>query len=214
MRNLYFVLGIASILTSCKTPETDGKSERTSVKRIEITPFIQTTVVLRDTAMVKNVFASNDSGRVSMYKYNSDHETHLSYLNHDQFMVIKRAAMEMMHDPGTLIYADVFAPPMTKDDIAARLVMCDSVVESNFDASGKEILIKRWLCDSTSIPTSINKIRFYEAWYFNPGTRMIEKDLLGYSLWQYDEYKRGYRDLFTVFKDKEALKVAQNKWSW
>jgi len=107
MRNLYFVLGIALTLASCNPPEKNGKSEYTSGKRIEITPFIQTTVVLRDTAMVKNVFANNDSGRVSMYKYNSDHETHLSYLNHDQFMVIKRAAMQMMHDPGTLIYSDV-----------------------------------------------------------------------------------------------------------
>lgn len=214
MRNLYFVLGIALILASCNPPNKSEKSEKASGKRIEITPFLQTTVVLRDTAQVKNVFAQNDSGRISMYKYNFYNETNLSYLNHDQFMVIKNAVMQMMRDPGTLIYDDVFAPPMTKDDIAARLMECDSVIEVNFDESGKETMIKRWNCDSTTIPTNINKIRFYEAWYFNSNTRMIEKDLLGYSIWQYDEYKKGYKSLFTVFKDKEAVKLAQKKWSW
>lgn len=214
MRNLYFVLAIILTLSSCKAPEADGKTEKISGRRIEITPYFETAVVLRDTTTIKTAYLQSDSGKMAMFLYNQYNDAEFTFLTGDQFKVVKNAMWQMMYQPGSNVYFDVFSPPVTSKELKEKMIECDSIIETNFDANGKETIRAMWCCDSVSLVNRINMIKFYEAWYYNPTSRMIEKDLLGYSVLLYNDERRSFRNLFNVFKDKEAVKVVQKKWSW
>ena len=56
---------------------------------------------------------------------------------------------------------------------------------------------------------NIVRIDFYESWYFNSDNNMIEKETLGYSLFEYVPAKEAYRQLYFVFKDEAALEKAK-----
>ena len=55
----------------------------------------------------------------------------------------------------------------------------------------------------------ISRIIFFESWYLNTKTNLIEKETLGYSVWQYVKDKEAYRELFVVFRDEKAIKKAK-----
>ena len=86
---------------------------------------------------------------------------------------------------------------------------CDSIIESFFDAQGNEVVKKSFACDSTSIFRDICRIDFYETWYFNKETNMIEKDVIGYSVLKFVEERNAFKQLFSVLRDEQAIK----KWN-
>jgi hypothetical protein len=94
-------------------------------------------------------------------------------------------------------------------EVKDRVVQCAMVEESMFDANGDEIVQSKFMCDSMSSIRNINQIRFFESWYFNPATNMIERELLGYSLHEFVSDKNAFRELFDVFVNEAALEKAR-----
>lgn len=214
MRNLYFVLFVALLFGACKPSENNGKTEKANGKRVEISPYMESVVVLRDTTTIKTAYLQSDSGRMAMFQYEQNNGNGLSFLNVDQFKVLKNSIWQLIFEPGTNIYDDIFSPPLTSKGLKDKLIECDSIIESDFDASGKETVKAMWCCDSVSLINRINMLKFYEAWYYNPNSKMVEKDLLGYTVFTYNDQKRAFKYLFSAFRDKDAVKLAQKKWSW
>ena len=200
MKNI-FLLGLTGILFSCVTKPKEVSTDN----RIEITPYIVTQVILRDTTQERTdstgkVFLNNAPSPFGKYEC----------LNDDQFDRLQEMVWALARDPKSKVYphsGDMV--PSTLAQIKNRLIECDSVRESSFDAQGNEIITSKFACDSTTSVLNIRLIRFCESWYFNKETNSIEKDILGYSVCTYVPEKQSFKVLFYVYKDEEAFKKAK-----
>lgn len=94
------------------------------------------------------------------------------------------------------------------------MILCDSIIESNFDAKGNETVVTRWACDSVSRFKDINMIKFFESWYINDKTNLLEKEMLGYGVYLLDSKWKLYRPLFFIFKDSLSVEKAKKKISF
>lgn len=178
-------------------------SAQTNAGRKEITPFIKTSVLLKDTAKIANVAARGD-GNMSMHEYNDATMAQAHYLSPQQFAGFQSAMWAVVKSPKSKAYQYYGAKPWTSKELRERMMVCDSVTESFLDGKGQEVQQNGYRCDSISRLRHISKIDFYESWYFNPSTNMIEKEILGYCVWEYIEEWKAYRGLFNVFKDQAA----------
>lgn len=212
MKNKLLVVLAIGMIVSCTPPHKEELKSESQTTRTLITSCIESTFILRDTTTIKNL--SKDEASQSIFQYHRDRESYVTFLTEPEFAVIRSSIKELAKNPQEYLYHDVNEKPLTKEEISFRLVQCDSVVESNFDATGKEVMIKRWMCDSVTMPNLINMIKFYEAWYINNETKLIEKDLLGYAVYAWDDFRKGYRNLFYAFKSKDALQMAKSKLSY
>lgn len=210
MKNYLIVITAVLFLFACKNAETPvGKAVP---DRTEVTSCIESRFVLRDTAVIKNI-ASEDK-ELPVYKYNEFNESHLMYLTQTEFIVLRKSIQELIRNPQSYIYQNLEAEPLNREKVQDKITECDSITESNFDAKGNEVQTSFWACDSVSILNNINMIVFYESWFINNETKMLEKEMLGYSVCSYEPAKKGFRMLFYVLKDKEdALKI-KKKMTW
>lgn len=94
---------------------------------------------------------------------------------------------------------DEFLKPMEKAEVEAKIVMCDSISESNVDADGNEITTKVFKCDSTSIYRNIRKYRLKEDWFFDKQKSVMEVRIIGIGVYTYDEDKEAPKELFWVY---------------
>jgi hypothetical protein len=125
------------------------------------------------------------------------------FLDKNQYETFKQAMWSVIRDPKSKVYNWV-DQPATAQELKDRVAYCDSIKESSFDANGNETITSSFRCDSVTIMNSLSKIEFYESWYLNTKTNLIEKETLGFSLWQYVKEKEAYREILLVFKDEEA----------
>ena len=211
-------LPVILFIVSCSTKPvetTNNKTSENKTDRTEITPFKITAVILKDTIQVKTAFAKSEGGKLSMNDYNFYYGQPAFFIDQKQFSVFKNAIWTLVRDPKSKVYFQMggaeteSTKPVTYQQLRGKVCMCDSVKESSFDAKGQEVINTYWACDSTSVTNQINKIHFYESWYFNPQNNMIERETLGYSVFQYIEEKEAYKQLFMVFKDEESVKKAK-----
>ena len=203
------ILIIALSLIACSRKE--GTETVSNGKRTEITPFKISRVILKDTTSVKTISAMaklyDSTMSVSDYVYNFDTETR--YLNFYQFGLVKNGIWGLIKNPESKVFTDPMGKPLTAAEKRDRIALCDSIHESVFDANGEEINMVRYACDTTSVLTGINRIDFYESWYFNSTNNMLERDLLGYSFHQYVKEKNAFRNVFYVFKDEAGFEKAK-----
>jgi hypothetical protein len=180
--------------------------------RFEIAPFKVTKMLLRDTTQLKTLYSQTDSGRVRVSDY-VELMDEMLYLNKKDFRNFENAVWKIVHQPGSHVYIDG-DKPATLDELRSRVVLCDSVRMSAFDANGDEVVSTVFACDSVTKVRNINMIRFAEAWYFNPANNMIERETLGYSLYEWVPDKQGFRNLFQVYPNQEAYKKAKENDFW
>ena len=178
-------------------------------KRVLITPFKINKVMLRDTQSVKTIYLLSDSGRMSITSYQNDWDKDYKFLDNTSFSALRKAVWALVKTPGSKVYVNSFDKPASAQEIKDRVVQCGMIEESTFDAEGNEIIKSRMNCDSMTAIRNINQIRFFEAWYFNSETNMIERELLGYSVHEYVADKNAFRELFDVFVSDAALETAR-----
>lgn len=203
MKNLIIAF-VGVIIISC-SPKT--KSDNTTVKgRLEITPYKETEIILKDTMQVKTAYARSDSGRVSMYEFSQSYSRPATFLNPSQFKMMEKAVLLMVKNPKSLLYKSWDSPPLNSAELGKWFKTCDTIDQISYSSSGVEEINKVFYCDSTSLLSQINKIIFYESWYFNPENNQIEREVMGYSVLAYDGFKEAWRELFLAVRDEEALK--------
>jgi hypothetical protein len=157
-------------------------------ERIEIVPFY------------RNLVAVQDMHETDTNLYLVEPE---EFLDKGQYETFKRSVWKIIRDPKSKVYNWVDQPATAKE-LLDRVSYCDSIEQSSFDAQGNEIITKGFRCDSVTIMNNLSKIEFYESWYLNTKTNLIEKETLGFSLWQYVKEKEAFREILLVFKDEEA----------
>lgn len=177
--------------------------------RTEITPFKINKILLRDTQLIKSFYAEADSGRMSINEYQDNWGKEYKFLDYTSFNALRKAIWALVKNPESRVYVNPLGNPSTKQEVNDRVVACGMIEESMFDAEGNEIIKSRFNCDSMTTIRNINQIRFFESWYFNPETNMIERELLGYSVHEFVSDKNAFRELFDVFVNDAALQKAR-----
>lgn len=200
---LIFVLS----LIACSRKE--GKEVVSHEKRTEITPFKINKVMLRDTQLIRSVFVVADSGRMTINEYIENWDKDYRFLDNTSFNALRKAVWALVKNPESKVYVNPLGNPSSKQEVNDRVVACGMIEESTFDAEGNEIIKSRFNCDSMSTIRNINQIRFFESWYFNPETNMIEREMLGYSVHEFVSDKNAFRELFDVFVNDAALQKAR-----
>lgn len=160
-----------------------GKEER-----IEIVTFFREKVMVQDLH------------KIDTNLYYVEKEEFLSEKDYGNF---KSSMWSLIRNPNAKVY-NWIDQQATAVELKDRVVFCDSVQESTFDAKGVEVITSRFMCDSVSAMNNLSMVYFYESWYLNTKTNLIEKETLGYSVYQYVKSKEAFRELFFVFRDDEA----------
>jgi len=163
-------------------------------ERIEITPFY------------KNVAFVKDLHRIDTNIFLVEPE---EFLSAEQFNTFTKSLWMLIRNPQSKVYpgASSVSKPWTAEELGERFMYCDSVVQ--VDENDQPIGKAFWACDSTTIMDNIARITFYESWYLNTRTNLIEKETLGYSAWSYVKDKEAFREMFIVFRDEEAAKKCE-----
>lgn len=203
MKNL--IIAFAGVIVFSCSPKT--KSDKATVKgRFEITPYKETEVILKDTMTIKTAYARSDSGRVSLHEFSQSYSRMGTYLNSSQFKMIEKSVLIMAKNPKSLVYSSWDSSPITSAVFSKWFITCDTIDQIAYSPEGVEMVTKVFYCDSTSLLSQINKIIFYESWYFNPDNNQIERDVMGYSVLAYNSFKEAWKELFIVIKDEESFK--------
>lgn len=184
----FVILSVLAALcfTNCGRKKHSAKNVKE--ERTEIVPFY------------RNLVSIQDMHEIDTNLYLVEPE---EFLDKNQYETFKQAIWRVIRDPKSKVYnwVDQIA---TAQELKDRVAYCDSIKESGFDANGNETITSSFRCDSVSIMNSLSKIEFYESWYLNSKTNLIEKETLGFSLWQYVKEKEAFREILLVFKDEEA----------
>jgi hypothetical protein len=127
-----------------------------------------------------------------------------TFLNSEDFNQLCIGIKSLIAEPSSQVYFDPAGKAIDKTMLRDRILRCDSIIETSYDREGKETVIRSFQCDSVSVLNNINMVVFYESWYFNKTNKMIEKEVLGYSVLEYVDKRKAYKELFLVFKDEKA----------
>lgn len=203
---LILMSGLALFLSCSRKPGADAAKK----DRVELTPFVISEVVLKDTMQLKTAVArSMDSGRTSLSDYRINFDLEPRFFSELEFRNFRRALWQVIRDPKSRVYMGEDLHPAGKQEIRDKVVLCDSILMAEYDAEGEEMTTHLWACDSTSMIYNANKIRFFEARYFNPSTGAIEIETLGYSVMSFITEKEAWKELFYVFRDEATAKRAK-----
>jgi hypothetical protein len=199
MRIILFIalLGVFACQTGKNESLNSENSNRTVLK-----PCIQTSVLLKDTMRVMNIDKDLSIHEVN-YMYNKE----MHYLMLSEFNELKKNIWQLIKKPDYFVYSDLLGNPLTSKELRDKFIMCDSISEEGVDAKGNVIEIASYVCDSISRFESISKINFFETWYVNKSTNLIEKEVIGYQVLSFDSEKEAYRELFFVVRNEEAKKT-------
>lgn len=181
------ILSVLALLvfTDCGRKKHSAKAKE---ERIEIVPFYRERVMVQDLHDIDtNLFLVEPE----------------EFLNKEQYENYKSAIWTIIRNPKSKVY-DWVEQISKPEELKNRVSFCDSIKESTFDAQGNETTTSRFLCDSASVMDNLSRIEFYESWYLNTKTNLIEKETLGYSIWQYVKSKEAFREIFLVFRDDAA----------
>jgi hypothetical protein len=205
IKKLLVPIAIGIIIWSCSKKE----SKESIQQRIEITPFKINKVLLMDTQSIKTVFVLADSGRMSIAEYQYNWGRDYKFLDLTSFNALRKAVWALVKSPGARVFVNPLNNASSQKEVQDRVVQCGTIQETAFDAEGNEVIQTRFNCDSMSAIRNINQIRFFESWYFNSETNMIERELLGYSVHEFVADKNAFRELFDVFVNDAALEKAR-----
>ncbi|MBK7669585.1 MAG: hypothetical protein IPJ32_20960 [Sphingobacteriaceae bacterium] len=180
------ILSLLALLVFTNCGRKKHTAKKAKEERIEIVPFYRNSVDVQDLHRIDT----------NMYLVEPE-----EFLNKQQYENFKNAMWQIIRNPKSKVFngSDQLC---TADVLRDRVVYCDSVV--NVDSLDNRIGAPYWLCDSTSVMDNLSRVEFYESWYLNTKTNLIEKETLGYAVWQYVKDKEAFREIFVVFRDDEA----------
>ncbi|HWY12542.1 MAG TPA: gliding motility protein GldN [Bacteroidia bacterium] len=92
-----------------------------------------------------------------------------------------------------------FYRPLSLSEARNKLVQQKDVAEVFYDSLGNEYSTINKHFDSTSIFTSVIKVRMKEDWYLNSGRSDVEVRIVALAFYEYVEEKEAYKELFWVF---------------
>ncbi len=192
MKKIFYIFALVLVFVSaCSRKKHSEKNQQEG--RIEIIPFYQNQVDVKDLQKIDtNLFLVEPE----------------EFLDRESFARLTNAMWALVRNPNSRVFYDGFdTTRIAKDFIQNKLMQCDSVIP--VDSLDNTVGPHMWVCDSTSRMNEISRIIFFESWLMNPKTNLIEKETLGYSVWQYVKDKEAYRELFVVFRDEKAVKKAK-----
>ena len=190
---------LSALLLGCNNP---NKNNKDNSGKIEITPFIESSVILFDTTSIKTMAKEVGEGTLHEYQSIRGHEY---FLNEVQFNEYKKLVQAMLKDPNAKLYQ--FGELTKPGQISKKFTITnDSVEQEQFDKDGNSFTVKvPGVTDSTWAVDGIRQIDFFETWFYDSKTNMIDKQLLGYSVITTDPIKNFERELFSVFVNDEAF---------
>ncbi len=202
---------ILSVCIFCSCNQADKASGKTNGNLIEITPFIETSIILYDTTSIKTV--AKDAGDGNMHDYDAFHGKEF-FLNDVQFNEFLKIVTAMIHDPNAKLY--VMGKLTKPGELSKKLVIKgDSVDQEQFDKEGNSFIVRvAGSTDSTKAIEQVRQIDFYESWALDPKNNMISRNVLGYCVIYNDTDKGFNRELFSVFKDEEAFTKFKKYKKW
>jgi hypothetical protein len=189
---LYLILVIAAFVSCGRKHK--SKPAVSKQDRIEIIPFYKNVVLTQDLHLL-------DTNLILVEPE--------EFLSGEQYKKFTDALWTIINDerpgifPGSM--PNYFGK--NKKERRERFVRCDSVVQ--VDENDQPIGKPFWSCDSTYWMGSMSRVVFYEAWYLNTKTNLIEKETLGYSVWNYVKEKEAFKEMLIVFRDEEAAKKCE-----
>jgi TPP-dependent 2-oxoacid decarboxylase len=189
MKKIIAIPFILLVLFSSCGNKKHKKHSAAKEMRIEIVPFYKNVVYIKDLHLIDtNMFLVEPE----------------EFLSKEQFLKFTEAMWKVIRDPKSKAYggSTVYNKAYTAEQLRERFVYCDSVVQ--VDENNNEIGKAFWACDSTFLMDGVSRITFYESWYLNTKTNLIEKETLGYSVWNYVKDKEAFREMFIIFRDPEA----------
>lgn len=92
-----------------------------------------------------------------------------------------------------------FYSPISLSEMRKKLVQTVEIPQVYYDEKGNEYFDTIKSFDSTSIFTSIIKVRMLEDWYINSGRSGLEVRPVGMAFYEYVEEKEAYKELFWVY---------------
>ncbi|HWY10905.1 MAG TPA: hypothetical protein VN026_06260 [Bacteroidia bacterium] len=193
MKKILYISVLVFLFVSACSRKKHSEKNKTE-ERIEIIPFYQNQVTLKDLHQIDtNLFLVEPE----------------EFLDKESFIRFTNAMWALVKNPNSKVFYDGYDTTKVtyKDLIEHRFMQCDSVIP--VDSLNNPVGPHLWACDSTSRMNEISRIYFYESWYLNTKTNLIEKETLGYSVWQYVKDKDAYRELFVVFCDEKAVEKAK-----
>jgi hypothetical protein len=193
MKRVLYIFVAVAVFVSCGRKHKSKPDEKKQA-RIEIVPFYKNKVYLQDLHLIDT----------SQFLVEPE-----EFLTDEQYAKFTKAMWTLIRDPkGKAFPGSMSATKAySATELKTRFVTCDSVVQvdENDQPIGKPFLS----CDSTSRMNNLAVIYFYESWYLNTKTNLIEKETLGYSVWNYVKEKEAFREMFTVFRDEEAARKCE-----
>lgn len=192
MKKLIILSVLASLLfTGCGRKKHSAK--HTNEGRTEIVPFYRNKVFIKDLHLLDT----------NLYLVEPE-----EFLNDQQRKIFTDLMWSIIRKPGAEVFAgNVYQSVASAEDLKERFIRCDSVV--NVDSLDNPISKPYFACDSTTIMDGVSMIYFYESWYLNPKTNLIEIETLGYSVWSYVPFKQAFKETFVVFRNSEAREKAK-----
>ncbi len=183
---------VSLLLTNCGRKKHSDK--KTNEERIEITPFYRNKVFVKDLHLIDT----------NMFLVEKE-----EFLNEQQLKVLTDAMWAIIRNPTARVFVSSpdFNKPATVTQLRERFVRCDSVIE--MDTLGNAISKPYFACDSSTIMNGVSMIYFFESWYLNTKTNLIEKETLGYSVFSYVPFKEAFKEVFLVFRDQQAIDKAK-----
>jgi hypothetical protein len=192
MRKAIYIVLVMAAFVSCVRKH----KKKTAAKEdlIEIVPFYKNVVLTQDLHLIDT----------SMFLVEPE-----EFLNEEQYKKFTDAIWTIVNNdkPGFFPETMINYFGKTRTQRRERFVKCDSVVQvdENDQPVGKPFLS----CDSTYWRNSMSRVVFYESWYFNNKTKLIERETLGYSLWNYVKEKEAFKEMLVVFRNEEAAKKCE-----
>ncbi len=92
-----------------------------------------------------------------------------------------------------------FYRPFSLNEARNKLVHEQYLKEISYDSLGNEHEIVVRSFDSTSVFSSVIKVRMKEDWYLNSGRSDVEVRIVALGFYEYIEEKEAYKELFWVF---------------
>ena len=211
MNLIKFTSIVLSVSIFCSCNSAGESSGKINGDLIEITPFIETSIILFDTTSIKTV--AIDAGDGTMHDYDAFHGKEF-FLNDVQFNEFLKVVTAMIHDPNAKLY--VMGKLTKPGELSKKLVIKgDSVDQEQFDKEGNSFIVRvPGTIDSTRAIEQVRQIDFYESWTLNPKNNMINRNVLGYCVVYTDADKGFNRELFSVFTDEEAFTKFKKYKKW
>ncbi len=195
MKKLFLYLSVISLCITLNAQNTASTKPAQNSKK-ELAKLIRTHVVLKDTTAINNRTNTN-----------SVTESNIVFLDSIHFSEFKKNILKIGNSKESLVFLNIrLEDRLTSNMINKRLFTYDTLV-SNY--GNKEL--QKITTIEHSLVEIISEIDFYETWYIDEKSKMIEKEVLAYEIYidsadPITEKKIGTKPLFTVVKDEETRK--------